>query len=1006
MSQCYSQPRTGLVLSPPSARYCSTHLRSRSLPVALVTALIALLPLLISCSGGASNSASASGGAGSGGGGSGGSGGGTGGGGGGSSGGGGNSTPPGAPGRTRYLRTDAVTEYGAWLNTHWMVYDSAASEFFVTDPLGSGVTVLSSKTETEVAKIPVPGAYGIDITPDQSTLYVGTLIGDVYAIDTASLTVKQRYIASQIGPAGFASSTALVMADGRLALLGGAGGMPSVDGAGYFALWNPSDNSISVNSGPGAGCTQKASKVSIGNLGGFTRSPDRTKIYLGSIDSDDTVCEIDESSGQVVAIQQIAGTFATSKIITSPDGNYLAFPAYPNQALLYNAHTLALVATFDVSGDVSSASGMFFSPDSKTLFVPGSNPNFIFAYSVATQLQTGWIPNLYVSPPVGISGVGPIWGPFIQATDGTGLFAGPMEEGVGFLDLSSMYTGAVGTDALNSYLYPSAGPSSGGARTLFDLYTNSSNLSVYFGAQKSPSFTNANGWLTATTPAGTPGPTDVSVFMGDGGAQYVPEGFSYGPTILEVTPDSTAITSPAQGATVGYIFGYGFVPAPAPNVATSANVNSPTDLAIAVGNQEATIIGTDANAYTTDAPPFPLQVIGYTIPPGISGAVNVTVSNSAGLAIASQAMTYRSAVPQFPLPGSVLYQGIYDSQQNLYYFTDAGQLQVFSKTEGKWLSPIKMPLPTGATTQRLWGIALSHDGTKMAVSDGANDVIYLLDPGNPSSVLTFPIATNPPPGWTSQPDGIAISDAGIVYITIRNVGGYGGSDYYKLDTNTGVTTNYKLIGPDDGYMRAAITSDESRVYMNSEGGVFYIDTATDAVTYASVDPSCCYGDDDLALASNQMQFGASSYFYDANLDAESFETLNDRESAAAEYVYGAKWSADGKLFFEPSSGGIDAFDGRLGIFRNRIALPFQLSQNFDALVSDGTDDVLLAITGQNGDGGVAIIDLSSLPEPEALPYETALPALSTSAIPVSGRVQPSRKPPLPQRVRHLTAPRR
>jgi hypothetical protein len=41
------------------------------------------------------------------------------------------------------------------------------------------------------------------------------------------------------------------------------------------------------------------------------------------------------------------------------------------------------------------------------------------------------------------------------------------------------------------------------------------------------------------------------------------------------------------------------------------------------------------------------------------------------------------------------------------------------------------------------------------------------------------------------------------------------------------------------------------------------------------------------------------------------------------------------------------------------------------LVSDGEDNVLVAITGQNGDG-IAVVDLSSLPEPLPLPYSAAV----------------------------------
>jgi len=56
---------------------------------------------------------------------------------------------------------------------------------------------------------------------------------------------------------------------------------------------------------------------------------------------------------------------------------------------------------------------------------------------------------------------------------------------------------------------------------------------------------------------------------------------------------------------------------------------------------------------------------------------------------------------------------------------------------------------------------------------------------------------------------------------------------------------------------------------------------------------------------------------------------------------------------------------RLPTLRSRIALPFALSQNYDALVADGRDNALIAITGANGTG-IATIDLSSLSEPVPL----------------------------------------
>jgi hypothetical protein len=159
----------------------------------------------------------------------------------------------------------------------------------------------------------------------------------------------------------------------------------------------------------------------------------------------------------------------------------------------------------------------------------------------------------------------------------------------------------------------------------------------------------------------------------------------------------------------------------------------------------------------------------------------------------------------------------------------------------------------------------------------------------------------------------------------------------------------------------------SKTFFNNDGAVFSVDTATDAVSYAADDPGCCYGDYELTLSADQTGLEATSYLYDVNLNTESHLVLSDRDSLNITYVYGTKLSPDGALLFQPSTNGVDVFDGRLGTLRERISLPFALSQNFDALVSDGTDNVLIAITGQTG-SGIAIIDFSSLSEPAPLPY--------------------------------------
>lgn len=843
------------------------------------------------------------------------------------------------PIRTRYVRTDATTEYFQWVNQHWIVYHAATARYFVTDPTSNQVIVVDAASEAKIASLGVPGAYGIDDTPDHTALYVGTLIGDVYVIDPVAMTVTKRYLASEIGPDGYLAQSALVLSDGRLALLGEQGGIPSVDGSNSIAVWSPTDNSITIYGSDGLPlpCGRLV------NIGGFTRSVDRTQILLGSIDSDGTLCEVNESTGQGNYITPAVSSFVYD-IVTSPDGKYIIQPG-ANGVTIYDAETLNVFATINTNG---WASDFVVSADSSTLYciAAQTGTTIIYAYDIATQQMVGWVPNIDIQPISGGMAVGPIENPYLLATDGTGLFAGPAEEGIGFIDLSNLQTGPVGTGFTNGYLNPATGPTAGGTATQWENLSGAISLqSIYFDSRQAPAISSSSTYINATSPSGWAGPADVYTFTTDGGMELLPEAFSYGPTILEVTPNMAT----AEGDGTGYIYGYGFGP---------ANSNSiPSGLQVSVAGAAAKITSFIPNAYYVEGQPFPLQGFAYTIPPGVSGsAADVTVTTSSGAATGSGALTYLPPIQPFALTGSTLAQGIYDPYRDLYYFTDVSQIQVFSRAQEKWLSPISISAPPGGS-ERLWGIALSPDGSKLAVSDAGANAIYLVDPANPTSVKTFPLGAT-----LAEPSGVAISDIGKVYFEVNA----GNDGLFNLDTNTGTLTNYHLeaVGSNNLYLRNAITSDNSRVLFNNDGCVFSVDTATDSLLYPA---GCSFGNYELSLSSNQTQFTANYYLYDSYLNLESYYTMNDREIENISYVYGAKLSFDGRLLFQPSPNGIDVFDGELGNLRDRISLPVALSPNYDALVDDGKDNILIAITGTGN--GIAVIDLTSVSEPSLLRYE-------------------------------------
>jgi YVTN family beta-propeller protein len=867
------------------------------------------------------------------------------------------------------------------------VYNQPTSHFFVTDPFSNSVFVVDSATEKKIATIAVPGAYGIDQTPDQSTLYVGTLIGDVYALNPVTMQVTRRYIASEIGPYGYQALIALVLADGRLALMGEPGGIPSVDGSSNLAVWNPTDNSITIY-GESDTLGEPASPLCGATIGihlfGFALTADRTSILTSGL------CEMNPSTGKYM-LATINGDSGT--IVRSPDGNYLAFPANPSSVILYDAHTLNQVAIFPVSGGNGGALNLAFSADSQTLFV-SSNTSIVYAYNVATKQQVGWLSDIIVQYTSGGLVVGPATNPIYETTDATGLLVGPLEEGFGFLDTTKMQTGPVGASFTNAYVDPATGPASGGTVVQWPVpSTVTAQSPIYFGGDLSPSASLSGAFVSAITPPGNPGPADIYAFARDGGVQLIPDGYSYGPSVLQVAPNM----STAEGGGGGVIYGYGFGSYDSPAI--------PTGLSVEVGGKQATIVGYNPDSYTISSPPFLLESIYYTVPAGTSGTADVTVSTSAGTAAASGAMTYLPSTQQYPLPGAVLAQGIYDPYRQVYYFTDANKIQVFSLAQKEWLSPITIPVPGVGATQRLWSLALSPNGTELAVADIKADVIYVLDPSNPSSVKTYGLAPSLPPGFLMFPVAVAISDSGVVYVVGELEGGDGANTVFSLDTSTGTLTGlFPGAGyGGDAYSRAVISSDNSRVFINFGDFVWSIDTATGATTEGNPEG----GDEELTLSSNQTRLEGADYLYDSNLNAESNLALNDRVIQDTDWVYGAKLSPDGSLFFQPSTNGIDVFDGRGGTLLQRISLPFALSTNYDALVTDGTDNVLIAITGATGNG-IAVVDLTSLPEPNPPAYDASddvqrLPlsvssratsgANGASPVPATGSVKQLRRTP-------------
>ncbi|MBS1801487.1 MAG: hypothetical protein JSS95_16875 [Acidobacteria bacterium] len=885
------------------------------------------------------------------------------------------------PSRSKYLRTDATTSYTSYPPPNWTIFHSPTRRFFASDPYTNHLNVIDSVTQKQISTLVVPGAFGLDQAPDGSVLYVGTMIGDLYVIDPVQLSIIKRYPANTISPYGFSANAVYALSNGKLLLetYNLLPGYSWVDGNGPLALWDPSSNSIVKFVDPSnfdGLMPEKSSCLAGFEYGILTNNRSRILLtpILTSLGSS-ILCSLDPVSGSWVWSKTLAdgGASALASLAVSPDGNTVV-ASTGTTAYVLDAATLQLKNSFTTKSSQSLLKypSLVIGPDNQTLYI--SSGAFVYAYNMSTGALAGWLPN------VQLNGAAAPSTPYMQAVSSNGLIAGVLDQGVGLLDINALNTSTAGTPFGPALLSTTYGPIAGGTTTTWQLQTTyggaplSSVSATFFGNNLASGVsisTTGGVTISATSPSGVPGVVDVTTLASDGGEQILPEAFSYGPTVLE----APTIYATAEGGGPAQIFGYGF----GPNALTSSAqpvVTPPSDLQVQVGTSNAKLTGYLPQAYLANstflASPFPLAGIEYIVPPGSAGSsVDITVSNTSGATTLKQAIQYLPAVQVLPATGAKLVDGIYDRRRDLYYFTDTNQIRVFSRSQGKWLNPIAIPAPVGAYgSQRLLGICLSLDGSKMVVSDAGAIAIYIIDPDNPTSIKSYPFASQVFGGTPNieTPSGVAITNSGTVYFTTFDLNGTGAPFLMTLDPSTGRISTYggfvytfSSEGPYQ-YGRLPMSADGARIYLNSSGIIAAIDASTGAVTYPfERTGSIGQGGYEVVLAPSQTNLFADGFMMDSNMNLLGMLALNWRESVDADPVYGATMSTDGGLFFQPNTHSIDVFDARTGVFRSRISLPVALSPSYRALVSDGKDNVQIGITS-NGDS-IAVIDLGSLPEP-------------------------------------------
>lgn len=822
-----------------------------------------------------------------------------------------------APIRTRYLRTDLP--YGQEVfPPHITAYDNVHKLFFVSNATSNRIDVFDAVNESQAGSIIIPSPWGLDLGPNE-TLYAATTFGDLYFIDPAQMKVIRRVQAATLGTAGYQASQVFALADGRLALLGAQQGL-SIDGSTSFAIWDPATNDLKVNQ-----------PSSFTNISTFAVSGDRKRIAIASAFSDGHVELYDVDTGQ-----QITKTYGLEYVwlvVPSPDGSRL-FVFGDNEIVECDASSLLEIARLTPP---DLAVGAVVSQDGSTLYVASFNIN-LFAFDTNGLLLKGWVAGNNVADDLQ-SFLTP------GAVDETGLIAGPIGHGVAFVDGGEIHSGSP-TLFNVGYLTPDTGPVTGGTpiEATADIVKGSLTTGmVYIGSGTVGDISISGPSVAGSSPPSTlAGAADFTVVAPDGSVALLPEAYSYGPTIVGVSTNAAT----ADGGGQGVVFGYGFG-------------QKPSDLNIAIGGRVAPI----TQLITTPAPyvpyPFPIEAAIFTFPPGTAGAAaDVTLTTNSGSATASTAVQYVPALQHYSLPGSSLAQGVYSHSRGVVYYADRADIKVFSVTNRAWLEPIEIPFTDSKS--HLWAVALSPDGSHLAVSDAGEANIYVLDPDVPQQVQSFHVQT---PVWDDlEPCGLVVTDSGSVYFASYQTGGTGEPSFHKLDISTGVVSDLDsgeladVGGWQDAFMRVVMSPDGRYIYTNNSGNLYRLDT-TDDTGFFGCQVSSGSGLDELAISADGGTLFSNSFVIDPNMNVLAPISYVDRDTWIPSAVFGLKVSRESDSLFQPLTDGLDLIDATTGIFYRRISLPVQISDAYDALTLDEDDDLLLIISNE----GIDTLDLSGMP---------------------------------------------
>ena len=869
--------------------------------------------------------------------------------------------------RTTYARTDSVPAMddpsGEPHHRH-IAYDPAHQHVFVANRAMNRVEIFSSISSTRVAQVSIPGASSADLSPDGTTVWIGTVTEQVAAIDTSSLQIKARFRIAGLQPL---PNTLFDRPEELLALSGGKLVVrlrQSQSSEALLALWSPSSNSL-------ADLTSTEPQLFQNGLGAMARTGDQSKLLVAASDTSGEIAVYD-SNGNVFAGPHGLGNGTIPLVAANPDGSRFAVVFVSNGS----TRVLLLDGSLNPSGSyaASSVNGMVFSRDGQSLYVSENSaaPPVITVIDGHTLNLVGQVPDLWIAGRR----------TEIEEVDATNLLFGVANRGLSFVDAATpgSLSGAAPAFAASPAAQPSEGPSVGGTTTVLTGENFAPPTQMLFGSQPASNVSVTGGaQINATSPPNAAtGPVNITSYFSNGWLALAPDAFSYGPQVLQILPNAG---TPTGGDTVK-IYGYGFG-----SDLTKLTVTFAGAVATVQAIQNITAIAPSLGLDSTY--PFSLESITLQTPAGTSGKADVVITSPAGTVTDSKSFQYLQSENFYAHPAFYTFVA-YDQARQWLYLSDIDHVGIFEITSDTFdpsgIQPPGGPPPTAG----IRGIALTPDGSQLVAADFGSQCIYLFNP-DARSGTTVPVGGVA--GFqNSGPARVAATSAQSIFVGLSAESGSSGACASCLG-QLNLTTNPPAIQPVSQPEVSSITG-APLIQSNGNGDQVFVAFASapggPLALWNSSSPnqfSTFTANDsatDLGAAADGTMFALQN---NGTTEIRTADLSLAAVPAAAELaqipgrnqVPGVTLHPSGALLYQPFltgpagnpgvKGGIDILDGHSGALRLRILLPQQFMTAADALhgsflTTDENGQRLFALTSQDGtaqNAGITIVTLAKVP---------------------------------------------